>query len=237
MERISKLYENTWAVDDDGVRIFLLTGNEKALVIDTGLNALPVKEIVREVTDLPVILVNTHADPDHVSGNAAFDEFYMHPSEAFVYRNIRHGSGKILPVFDKDVIELGGRSVEVIHLPGHTPGSITLLDRQERCLIGGDPIQTDGDIYMFGLHRDLDAYIAGLENLLKRSEEFDYIYPSHAKLRIGKETIGRLIEGAKRILAGEVQGTEKEMNGTRILSVDAGVSRFLVDRIGREQTV
>ena len=200
--QIIKLYENTWMIEDMGVRIFILAGNEKALVIDTGMTGLPICDIVRHVTDLPVVLLNTHADPDHIAGNDAFVEFYMHPSEAIIYHNIHHRKGRMLPVFDGDVIDLGGRNVQVIHVPGHTPGSITVLDGKQRCLIGGDPIQEDGDIFMFGMHRDMEAYIAGLERLWKRESEFDYIYPSHAKVKVDKDIIHKLICGAEGILAG-----------------------------------
>lgn len=226
-DQIVKLYENTWTVEDMGVRCFILAGETKALLIDTGRTGIALRDIARTVTDLPIILLNTHADPDHIAGNSVFDEFYMHPSEAIVYRNINHGKGRMIPVFDGDVIDLGGRSVEVIHVPGHTPGSITVLDREQRCLIGGDPIQEDGDIYMFGLHRDMEAYIAGLERLWTRKDEFDCIYPSHAKLKIPKDVIPLLIAGAEDILAGKCTGTEKEVHGNVIRSVDVGVSRFL----------
>jgi glyoxylase-like metal-dependent hydrolase (beta-lactamase superfamily II) len=224
-----KLYENTWVLDDNGVRIFILAGNEKALIIDTGMSGLPVRDAARQVTDLPLMLLNTHADRDHVGGNEAFDEFYMHPSEAIVYFNMQNGKGRMLPVFDGDEIDLGGRTAEVIHVPGHTPGSITVLDREERCLIGGDPIQEDGDIYMFGPHRNMEAYIAGLERLWRREEDFDYIYPSHAVLKVSKNVIPKLIAGAEDILAGKCSGIEKEVHGNKILSVDIGVDRFLCD--------
>ena len=224
---IRELYEKTWAVEDDGVRIFILAGAEKSLIIDTGRTGMPVLEAVRKVTDLPVMLLNTHADPDHIAGNDAFEEFYMHPSEAIVYHSIHHGKGRMLPVFDGDEIDLGGRTVQVLHVPGHTPGSITILDKEQRCLIGGDPIQEDGDIYMFGLHRDMEAYIAGLKRLWMREKEFDAVYPSHAKLKIRKSVIPELIQGSEKILAGKCTGTEREVHGKKILSVDVGVSRFL----------
>ena len=102
-----KLYENTWVVDDNGVRIFILAGKEKALIIDTGMSGLPVRDIARQAADLPLMLLNTHADGDHTGGNDAFDEFYMHPSEAIVYHKIQKGKGRMLPVFDGDLIDLG----------------------------------------------------------------------------------------------------------------------------------
>ena len=223
---MKELYANTWTEIDQGVRIFLLAGKEKALLIDTGMTGLDLYSMIALHTDLPVQLLNTHADRDHIAGNSQFPEFYMHPSEAAFYRNVQHRSGKLLPVFDGDLIDLGGRTLEIIHLPGHTPGSITVLDRENRCLIGGDPIQEDGNIFMFGDHRDMEAYIAGLERLMKRSD-FDFIYPSHAKEKVSRDVIPHLVAGAKDILAGKVSGKETEVHGIKVASCDVGVSRFL----------
>ena len=225
---MKELFANTWAETDQGVRIFLLAGREKALLIDTGMTGLDLHAITSLHTDLPLQLLNTHADRDHIAGNAQFQEFYMHPSEAAFYRNVQHGSGRPLPVFDGDLIDLGGRTLEIIHLPGHTPGSITVLDWENRCLIGGDPIQEDGNIYMFGDHRNMDAYIAGLERLLERGD-FDFIYPSHAKEKVSRDVIPELIDGAKDILAGKIPGKEIEVHGKKVTSCDVGVSRFLCE--------
>ena len=225
---MKELFANTWAETDQVVRIFLLAGREKALLIDTGMTGLDLHAITSLHTDLPLQLLNTHADRDHIAGNTQFQEFYMHPSEAAFYRNVQHGSGRLLPVFDGDLIDLGGRTLEIIHLPGHTPGSITVLDWENRCLIGGDPIQEDGNIYMFGDHRNMDAYIAGLERLLERGD-FDFIYPSHAKEKVSRDVIPELIDGAKDILAGKIPGKEIEVHGKKVTSCDVGVSRFLCE--------
>ncbi len=223
---MKELFENTWAIEDNGVRIFLLAGKEKALLIDTGMTGIDTEEHIRRHTALPFMLLNTHADRDHIAGNSRFSEFYMHPSEAAFYRNVQNGNGKMIPVFGGDTIDLGDRVLEIIHLPGHTPGSITVLDRKNRCLIGGDPIQEDGDIYMFGAHRDMQAYIASLRRLDLRTD-FDFIYPSHSKEKVGRAAIPLLAEGAQRILSGEIEGKEQERHGRKILSFDAGISRFL----------
>lgn len=225
---MKELYEKTWAETDNGVRIFLLAGTEKALVVDTGMTGLDIRKLAAEHTDLPLFLLNTHADMDHIAGNGQFDDFFMHPSEAFLYRNMQHGKGRMHPVYDGDRIDLGGRILEVIHLPGHTPGSITLLDMENRCLIGGDPIQENGDIFMFGTHRNMEAYISGLMRLDARLD-FDSIYPSHAKEKVNRDVIPCLINGAEDILNGKAEGTEEEFHGNRIMSYSAGRARFLCD--------
>ena len=82
---------------------------------------------------------------------------------------------------------------------------------------------------MFGPQRDLEAYIASLTRLSLR-DDFERIYPSHAKEEIGRGVITPLIEGAKRILEGELEGVEAERFGRKFLVFDVGVSRFLCDR-------
>ena len=228
--KVCEILEKTWAVEDTDVRFFIAAGEKKALVIDTGMTGLDVRAIAAELTDLPPELVNTHADMDHIGSNDAFDSLYMHPSE---YPFYLHGSGHgsaLLPVFEGSAFDLGGRVLEVIHVPGHTPGSITLLDRENRCLIGGDPIQAGGAVYMFGPHRDMHAYIYGLAHVLRREKEFDYIFPSHAKRKVHKDIIPYLIDGARRILDGKVPGTDEEVHGMPITVYNIGVSRFFFDR-------
>ena len=223
---MKELYKDTWAELDGGVRIFLLTGEEKALVIDTGMTGVDVLGAVSAHTSLAPALLNTHADRDHIGSNAQFGELYMHPSEMAFYRNSQNGGGRIIPVFGGDIIDLGGRPLEIVHLPGHTPGSVSVLDVNSRCLIGGDAIQEDGNIFMFGPQRDIGAYIASLTRLDKR-KDFDWIYPSHAGEKVSRSVIPALIEGARRIEAGEINGDIREAFGRKIRVYDAGVSRFL----------
>ena len=228
--KITEIAPRTWAVEDEMVRFFLVEGNDTALMIDTGMTGLDVRAIAASLTDRPVILVNTHADMDHIGGNDAFDSLYIHPSELAVYHHTRPYSGMIHPIYEGDTFDLGGRELEVIHLPGHTPGSITLLDIKNRCLIGGDPIQTGGGIYMFGPYRDMSAYIFSLSRLLDRAEDFELIYPSHADLPVKKGVIPDLIQGAEDILLGKLEGKAEEMHGVPVTTYDIGCSLFFCDR-------
>ena len=101
-----EFFENTWAVEDEGVRFFILAGIERALVIDAGRSGLDIRSVVKSVTSLPFDLLITHADPDHTAGNRFFSTFYMHPSEAIVYYNLNGGTGDFMPVYDGDVMDL-----------------------------------------------------------------------------------------------------------------------------------
>ena len=81
--------ENTWRIEDGDVRFFLLIGTEKALLIDSGMKLHIAKDIAAQLTNLPIELLNTHADRDHIGSNEQFDCFYMHPAEEPIYRHFR----------------------------------------------------------------------------------------------------------------------------------------------------
>lgn len=214
MAEIFKINELTWRIEDNGVRFFLLCGEEKAALVDTGMNAPDARVIAEELTNLPLILINTHADPDHISGNGSFDEFYMSVAEEENY--IEHGGkGNLLPVKEGDVIELGKRPLRIIDIPGHTPGSIAILDEKNRVLISGDTVQ-DGNIFMFGKFRNLDVYIQSLKHLGEFSGQYDEIYPMHGTFPVGEELIGKLLEGAQEIKDGKAIGKAVDIFGNQV---------------------
>ena len=224
---IVRIDDQTWRIEDGMVRCYLLAGAEKALLIDTGMTLKNAREIAEGLTDKPVALACTHGDPDHIAGNAAFPRFYMHPAEEPNYRAFG-GAGEIVPVREGDVLELGGRALEVIELPGHTPGSIALLDRTRRALISGDPIQTGG-IFMFGPGRDLKQYYASLRKIQKRSGEFDQIWPAHGAFPVAPSQIGKLIAGTERVLTGQATWAPEERMGKELRVYDLGCARLLVE--------
>ncbi|MBO5999401.1 MAG: MBL fold metallo-hydrolase [Lachnospiraceae bacterium] len=227
---VSKVNDDTWIIEEGGVRFFLLKGTDKALLIDSGMMIRNARDIAASLTDLPVSLLNTHADMDHIGSVGQFESFYMHPDEE---ENFRQGGreGTIIPVNEGDVLDLGGRKLEIIHLPGHTPGSIAILDVNNRVLISGDPIQ-DGHIFMFGTFRNMEKYVESLEHLQAFEDRFDEIWPSHATLPADKALIGQLIEAAKKILAGEAEdcAKEEEFHGNKLKAYDFGFATLLCGR-------
>lgn len=224
-----KIDKQTWRFEEDGVRFFLLTGSERALLIDSGMQTHNAKELAQELTDLPLSLLNTHADPDHIGSNGEFDAFYMHPAECVNFYGKQKRQGNILPVWDGDVIDLGDRPLRVIALPGHTPGSIALLDEKNRRLFSGDPVQ-DGRIFMFGECREMHAYLHSLRRLEGMTDLFDEIYPSHGSCPVPPDLILKLITAAEVILAGKAEGTPEEVFGQPITDYDMGMATFLCDR-------
>ncbi|MBR2740404.1 MAG: MBL fold metallo-hydrolase [Oscillospiraceae bacterium] len=222
-----KINERTWRIEDSGVRVFLLAGDEKALLIDTGMNLPDAAEIARELTDLPLELLNTHADRDHISGNSSFDSFYMSPNEEANYRSAG-GMGTIIPVSQGDTIDLGGRVLEIVDLPGHTPGSIAVIDPECRALISGDPIQ-DGRIFMFGKYRDLNKYVGSLKALSAFDGRYDEIWPSHGSFPVSPSIVSELITAAESILAGSAEGKKADLFGNTITEYTTPPAVFLCD--------
>lgn len=231
---IIKINDDTWRIEDNArVRFFLLRGEKEALLIDSGMEVHNAKEIAEELTDLPIRLLITHADRDHIGSNHEFDSFYMHPSEASNYYKTQKQKGGFTPVEDGDVLDLGNRPLEIISIPGHTPGSIAILDISHRALISGDPIQ-DGSIFMFGVQREMHAYLKSLKKLDRYKDRFDVIYPSHASFPVYPDLIDQLYEAGERILQGKIQGESRDMFGHAICAYDVGAATFLMDPVNND---
>lgn len=88
-----------------------------------------------------------------------------------------------MPLWEGEHLRCGGFDLEVVLIPGHTPGSIALLDEKKRLLISGDSVQS-GTVYLFGQGRNLPAYRASLDKLAALSYRFDWVLPSHGEALI-----------------------------------------------------
>lgn len=209
----TEIYDGTWTFDEGGVRFFLLVGTERALLIDSGMQTHNALELAKDTTSLPVMLINTHADMDHTGSNGEFEEFYMSPAECVNYFTNQR-QGRAVPVWDGDVIDLGSRPLKIVEIPGHTPGSIAILDTKNRRIFTGDPIQ-DGRIFMFGPYRNMQAYLMSARRLERMSGEFDEIYPSHGSFPLKPQVIPKLIKDAEDIVSGKAEGKEEEIFGGR----------------------
>lgn len=170
-----------------GVRSFVFDAPDCVLFIDCChggdiMGALP------ELKGKPAKLILTHADPDHIGCIGAFDEVYMHPSEMSTLAMRDISVSRIHPLWEGDTVGNSMWNFEALLIPGHTPGSIALLDRSRRILFGGDSVQT-GPVFMFGQRRNMKAFISSMEKLERLSGLFDWVYASHHDLEVSPDVI------------------------------------------------
>ena len=225
---ITRINEQTWMLDEGGVRFFLLAGDKEAMLLDSGMETHNARELAQELTDLPLTLMNTHADRDHLGSNHEFPWFYMHPAEMSNLYNTQKSTGDVHPVWDGQKLDLGNRELQIIHIPGHTPGSIAVLDRKYRMLFTGDPVQ-DGRIFMFGVQREMRAYRLSLKRLDEYRSEFDTVWPCHGTCPVAPELIDELYEASADVLDGKAPYTKAELFGNAIRVYDAGCAKFLLN--------
>ena len=219
--KITQLRPNVHLIDDAGESTcYLITGSEKALLVDSVNGYEDLHAIVRSLTNLPVIVVNTHGHGDHILGNVYFDEAWLHPADFALHDEFfgyakeemdKHGlkpcSLKALEV--GQIFDLGGVQLEVVDLKGHTAGSIGLLDKAARIIYTGDGLNTH-------LWMQLDHSLpisTMLETFRKlkaeHGQDFDYVAHGHAKVLRDKEILDWMIRGCEDILAGR---TEQDMD-------------------------
>lgn len=148
--------------------VYLCVGSERALLIDTGTGMFDLKALVEKLTDRPYDVVLTHGHVDHAGGMDLFEKVYVHEADAdmalsLTFEERRNYAAKLramdiehaydaeadavrkwntvpqlLSVEEGHIFDLGDRTLEVFHTPGHTAGSISLLDRKNRILFSGD---------------------------------------------------------------------------------------------------
>ena len=187
-----------WNVIPNGMAAaYLVVGEEKALLIDSGAGEVDVKAVCAEITELPIELVNTHYHNDHTAANKDFASVHMHPADV---RKLTDWS-QITPVNEGYVFDLGGRKLEVIEIPGHTPGGIALYDKETNLMFTGDTVGRI-PIYLVPGDYDLDAFEASLKKLLTYGAD---MYGAHDTQLNQVDTIEKLLETLELYRAGKIE--------------------------------
>lgn len=199
---ITQFMEHFYILDDGRVRQFLITGEDEALLIDTGFEDSHVYEAVREITDLPVKVILTHGDMDHTGGLKDFGKGYLHEAD---WHLVQEEGVCLHPMREGDVFSCGGYDLEVIETPGHTYGSVAFFDHEKKLLLPGDSVQKDGPIFMFGGHRNMNLYIKSLEKLNRLADQVDRILPCHHDYPVSPVYIQRNLEDARDVKDGRLE--------------------------------
>ncbi|MBD5161292.1 MAG: MBL fold metallo-hydrolase [Oscillibacter sp.] len=203
---------------------YLLNGAEKSLLIDTGLGICNIYDEIVKLTDKPVTAVATHIHWDHVGGHKFFPDFYAHGEEldwlsgafplsretvqemvldrcdppedfdASAYTVFQGTPSRLLT--DGDKIDLGGRVIEVLHTPGHSPGHMCFWEQETGYLFTGDLVYK-GTLLAYYPSTDPAAYLASLEKIAALPA--GRVFPAHHSLDIQPEIIIRMRDAFRQL--------------------------------------
>ena len=185
----------------------LITGNSGAILFDTMLGFDDLKSYVAELTQFEPMVINSHCHFDHAGGNYQFDRVHMSEGE-FPLLDLAYSRiptltqtlnadlsameccytdrDKISAIDPETVIDLGGRTVKVIALPGHTAGCIGLLCQEDRLLLAGDALSPQYCIF-FQESLPLSVSRETIHGLWQ--VPFDHFLSSHFDLLFEKKVI------------------------------------------------
>lgn len=231
---------------------YIILGKKRVVLFDTGMGISNIKKLVESLTHLPVSVLNSHTHNDHVGDNWRFSDIYGMDT-AFTRKNAEGSTadaqaeiapdmlcGTLPADFDAktyatrpfhithwlhggEKIDLGGRVLEVISTPGHTPDSISLWDAQNGLLFTGD-MYYQGPIYLYRPETDLDAYEASIKKMNALGAKL--LLPSH-NIPVGDPAVlPRVLAAMQQVRAGNVKPVK---NGDKVEYKFEGFSFLMKD--------
>ncbi len=186
---------------------FLIVGSTRALLWDTGLGIGNLKALTARLTRLPIVVLNSHTHDDHVGDNWQFATVYSMDtdfsrndalgSREDAQAEIEPGEicGSLPAGFDRkayatrpwkissflhdgDWIDLGGRRLQIIATPGHTPDAISLFEPRDRLLFTGDTYYP-GAVWLYRPETNLAAYERSIRRLAALAPKVRLVLGSH----------------------------------------------------------
>lgn len=200
--------------------IWHIRGKTHDLLIDSGMGLRPLKQVIACSVEKPVTVISTHCHFDHIGGAHEFDcrlghqleqEVHRQPSRensaigsfvraetflALPYAGFHYSDYELKPapltgyLDEGDVVDLGNRVYQVLHLPGHSPGSIALYESRTRTLFSGDTIY-DGELYDSVYHSDKLLYRQSMQRL--REIDVATVHGGHGE-SFGKQRMLEIID-------------------------------------------
>ena len=197
---------------------YLLCGGDNAVLIDSGLGVSNIKNVVDSLTTLPVTVLTTHVHWDHIGGHRFFDRFAVHEAEkewingsfplpleevkaqlakrpcsfpeefSIDSYQLFQGAPQII-LNDGYCFDIGGRTIRVLHTPGHSPGHCCFYEPERRYLYSGDLIYK-GCLDAFYPTTDPQLFYQSVKRLTEYN--ISRILPGHYDLEIPVSLIGKI---------------------------------------------
>ena len=240
-ENVYRISEPFIAVDPcvgvTTVNMYLVIGQERAVLIDSGMGIADVAAEIGKITNQPCSVLNTHYHWDHIGANSLFSERAIHENEvelvgqepdvSFVREAMQSSTaGAVLPshfdpteyrvvpkpathiLHNNDKIELGDRVLRVLHTPGHSPGHVVYLDEASGILFTGDTAYI-GPLYAC-FERSNPVDLAQSVKRLSRLPSVRMICPGHNDLITAQGWLNELAECVAAAVNGKAAGQLRE---------------------------
>ena len=239
---IYKLNPMTYALAEpnhfEEVISYLIIGNTRAILFDTGMGIGDIHAEVTSLTNLPIVVINSHSHYDHIGGNHQFDEIWSFKNK---FENDRIESGyshrecmtymldgcyvDLPAAFDlstfsvpgvritkylhhKETIDLGGRVLTVHSTPGETPGAISLSDDLYNLMFVGDLLYP-APLWLHLDESDWSGFERSIDYLNDLREDIQYICPAHNEARISPDFVTQVKQGIASINNNAIKGVKK----------------------------
>jgi hydroxyacylglutathione hydrolase len=188
---------------------YLILGDDRALLFDSGSGRHDIRPVVASLTDLPVLAVPSHLHYDHIGAHIFYPDLALidlpclrerAPDNKLALGFAEHlgfAEGIARPTLDVkrwlapgSTVDLGGRRLQVLHTPGHTPDSMALYDLDRDQLFIGDFI-TEGPVFLFVPGSSVGDELATADALLERIGEGTTLLTAHRLDPPGLPTLAR----------------------------------------------
>lgn len=218
---------------------YLIIGKDTAVLFDSGMGIADIHAEVSAITNLPVIVINSHSHYDHIGGNHHFKEIrcfknkfendriergysnkecrqYMTEGS---YKNLPanvdletffvHGSRVTKYLQEREVIDLGGRRLTVHYTPGETPGAISLYDDLYRIFFTGDLLHPGG-MWLYQKESDWKNFCQSIKQLSSNMKGVEFICPAHNEFCVSPEFVNKVELAIQAVNDNVIQGKSKE---------------------------
>ena len=249
--------------DYDLDKMYLVIGSERAVLIDGGWDPsgdLPT--LCQELTGfaLPIDLVVAHGHPDHIMQAQRFldagHKVYLPVADLALASDfgVKLSQDQILDIGEGDVLDLGNGSLHVFSIPGHTPGSIVLLDEASGDLYASDAfgsnrryvpdsawLQINPDATAESVLRRLNAFLDKTKGKLSRilTGHNDEVLDAEAYLHALQSALKKAVESGPASLTPSLRSAAESFGSGSVISEGswrldpfwvAANLRFLYDR-------
>lgn len=179
---------------------YLIVGDDRAILFDGGPGVRDIRGVVRSLTDLPVVFTPSHFHYDHVGNGVEFESVAMVDLPYLrrrmredrltltLYEHLGKAEGFDLPALRVDewwpsgeTVDLGDREVVVVHTPGHTLDSVSLVDQRAGYAFTGD-FFVPGSLLEMVPTGGMGDYVLGVDNLLSHVGPDTRLFAAHRDL-------------------------------------------------------